>query len=130
MTKHIIDPASLCLSVCLSIRPSLFLCVRPSVRPSVSLSLSLDSVVNNYGKLLLNLCTTFYLCILNGVCKGDFQGCYTYISETGSSVNDYFILSYDLYALIHSTSVNFVSQDVLNRITCHLHSVLYFQRKM
>ena len=26
--------------------------------------------------------------------------------------------------------VNFVSWDVLNRITCHLDSVLYFQRKM
>ena len=37
------------------------------------------------------------------VYKGDLQGCYTYISETGSSVNDYFILSNDLYALIHST---------------------------
>ncbi len=64
---------------------------------------SQDNVVNNYGKFLLNLCTTFDLCILNGVCKGDLQGCYTYISETGSSVNDYFILSNDLYALIHST---------------------------
>ena len=64
---------------------------------------SQDSVVNNYGKLLLNLCTTFDLCILNGVCKADLQGCYAYISETGSSVNDYFILSSDLYALIHST---------------------------
>ena len=64
------------------------------------------------------------------MCKGDLQGCYTDIPETGSSVNDYFILSNDLYALIHSTSVNFVSLDVLNRITYHLHSVLYFQRKM
>ena len=65
---------------------------------------SQDNVVNYYGKLLLNLCTTFDLCILKGVCKGDIQGCYMYISETGSSVNDYFILSNDLYALIHSTS--------------------------
>ena len=64
---------------------------------------SQDSVVNNYGKLLLNLCTTFDLRILNGVCKDDLQGFYTYISETGSSVNDYFILSSDLYALIQST---------------------------
>ena len=52
---------------------------------------------------MLSLCTIFDLCILNGVCKGDLQGCYTCISETGSSVNDYFILSNDLYALIHST---------------------------
>ena len=64
---------------------------------------SQDSVVYNYGKLLLNLCPTFDLCILKSVCKGDLQGCYTCISETGSSVNDYFILSNDLYALIHST---------------------------
>ena len=49
---------------------------------------SQDSVVNNYAKLLLNLCTIFDLCILNSVCKGDLQGCYTYISETGSSDND------------------------------------------
>ena len=52
---------------------------------------SQGNVVNNYGKLLLNLRTTFDLCILNGVCEGDLQGCYTYISETGSSVNDYFV---------------------------------------
>ena len=64
---------------------------------------SQDNVLNNYGKLLFNLCTTFDFCILNGVCKGDLQGCYTYISETGFSVNDYFILSSDLYVLIHST---------------------------
>ena len=35
---------------------------------------SQDNVVNNNGKLLLNLCTTFDFCILNGVCKGDLQG--------------------------------------------------------
>ena len=52
---------------------------------------------------LLNVCITFDLCILNGACKSDLQGCYTYISETGFSVNDYFILSSDLYVLIHST---------------------------
>ena len=53
---------------------------------------SQGNVVNNHGKLLLNLCATFDLCILNGVCKSDLHGCYTYISETGSSVNDHFIL--------------------------------------
>ena len=31
------------------------------------------------------------------------QGCKTYISETVSSVGDYFVLSNDFYALIHST---------------------------
>ena len=36
---------------------------------------SQDNVLNNYGKLLLNLCTTFDFCILNGLCEGDPQGC-------------------------------------------------------
>ena len=36
------------------------------------------------------------------MCKGDLRGCYTYISETGCVVNDYFTLSVDLYTLIHS----------------------------
>ena len=53
---------------------------------------SQDTVLNNYGKHLLNMCTALDLCILNGVCDGDLQGRYTYISETGCSVNDYFIL--------------------------------------
>ena len=35
--------------------------------------------------------------------KDGLQGCYTYISETGSSNYDYFTLSNDLYAFNHST---------------------------
>ena len=57
---------------------------------------SQDKVLNNYGKLLLNVCTTLGLSIMNGVCNGDRQGCYTFITDSGSSVNDYFILSNDL----------------------------------
>ena len=33
-----------------------------------------DSVLNPYGKKLLNMCTAFGLNILNGVCNGDLQG--------------------------------------------------------
>ena len=90
---------------------------------------SQDSVVNNYAKLLLNLCTIFDLCILNSVCKGDLQGCYKYISDSGISVNDYFLLSNDMYAHIHSTSELCVTARI-KWITCRLHSVLYFQRKI
>ena len=57
-----------------------------------------DSVLNNYGKLLLNLCTAFDLRILNGMCYGDRHGCYTYVSNSGSSVNDYFLMSCELYS--------------------------------
>ena len=59
-----------------------------------------DSVLNSYGKKLLNMCTAFGLNILNGVCNGDLQGRYTFISHCGNSVNDYFMASEDLFALI------------------------------
>ena len=61
---------------------------------------SQDTVINNYGKLLLNLCTAFNLSVLNGMCYGDLQGRYTYISDSGSSVNDYFLMSGDLYNML------------------------------
>eukprot|EP00745_Piridium_sociabile_P009494 TRINITY_DN16664_c0_g1_i4.p1 TRINITY_DN16664_c0_g1~~TRINITY_DN16664_c0_g1_i4.p1 ORF type:complete len:158 (+),score=4.55 TRINITY_DN16664_c0_g1_i4:166-639(+) len=35
---------------------------------------SQDTGLNNYGKLLINMCTALDLCVLNGVCKGDRQG--------------------------------------------------------
>ena len=57
-----------------------------------------DSVFNSYGKKLLNMCTAFGLNILNGVCNADLQGRYT--SNCGNSVNDYFMASEDLFALI------------------------------
>ena len=61
-----------------------------------------DMILNNFGKRLLNLCITFNLSILNGVCNGDRQGCYTFIAESGSSVNDYFIVSADLFGVLES----------------------------
>ena len=82
-----------------------------------------DSIHNNYGKMLLNLCTAFNLCILNGMCKGDHDGCYTYISDNGSSVNDYFLISYDLFDEI-SDICKFVVHDRIDSdhlpVTLHL----------
>ena len=59
-----------------------------------------DTVLNSFGEKLLNICTTFGLNILNGVCNGDLQDRYTFISNSGNSVNDYFMVSEDLFALI------------------------------
>eukprot|EP00745_Piridium_sociabile_P003840 TRINITY_DN122266_c0_g1_i1.p1 TRINITY_DN122266_c0_g1~~TRINITY_DN122266_c0_g1_i1.p1 ORF type:complete len:165 (-),score=17.57 TRINITY_DN122266_c0_g1_i1:470-964(-) len=39
--------------------------------------------------------------MLNGVCNGDLEGRYTYISKSGNSVVDYFLLSDELFALVH-----------------------------
>jgi len=79
----------------------LFDCTQKSANEDVARH-SEDKVLNTYGKCLLNLCSSFGLCILNGVCNGDLQGRYTFISEFGNSVNDYFILSHDLFHCISS----------------------------
>ena len=59
-----------------------------------------DRYVNNYGKSLLNMCTILGLSILNGQCKGDLEGRYTFMSNAGCSVDDYFIFSNDLLSLV------------------------------
>ena len=56
---------------------------------------SQDSITNDFGRSLLSLCLGFDLQILNGAVDGDRDGCYTYISTTGNSVIDYFLVSCD-----------------------------------
>ena len=56
------------------------------------------------------MCSTFDLVILNGVCNSDQVGHYTFISDFGSSVNDYFLVSIDLFEIIYS-SCNFIVSD-------------------
>ena len=58
---------------------------------------SKDSVFNTYGKYLYELCYNFDLVILNGYCKGDNDGNFTFMSPSGQSVIDYFIVSTDLF---------------------------------
>ena len=50
-----------------------------------------DTVVNSFGKSLLNLCFLLDCVILNGCCNGDRKGEYTYVSPHGSSAIDYCI---------------------------------------
>ena len=48
--------------------------------------------------MLKTLMTCFYECmILNGLTECGFDDSYTYISKTGSSVTDYFVMSCDLF---------------------------------
>ena len=54
---------------------------------------SQDKVLNFYGKNLLNMSTALELSISNGLCNGDQKDCYSFISDPGSSVNDYFLTS-------------------------------------
>jgi exonuclease III len=52
---------------------------------------SKDNTMNNFGKSLLDLCFMFDLDIMNGYCKGDKEGEYTFVSPQGCSVIDYFL---------------------------------------
>ena len=61
---------------------------------------SKDTVCNEFGEMLLNLCKCFDLSILNGIKENDINfGHYTYISPTGCSIVDYFIVSHTLVSL-------------------------------
>ena len=52
-----------------------------------------DGEVNAFGKRLLQTCAFYGLEILNGVCPGGETGNFTFLSEHGHSVVDYFLMS-------------------------------------
>ena len=54
---------------------------------------SQDKIVNAFGRLLLEMCATCDLTILNGACPGNELGNFTYVCSTGSSTIDCFISS-------------------------------------
>ena len=54
---------------------------------------SKDSTVNAFGRYLLNICEEFRLVLLNGLKLFNWQDNFTYISENGCSVIDYFVVS-------------------------------------
>ena len=83
-----------------------------------------DGVLNNYGKSLLDLCTALNLCILHGMCPGDYSGRYTYISDTGSSMNDYFLLSNDLFVAVYDSCRLVISERIESD---HMPVELYFR---
>ena len=92
-----------------------------------------DSVISSYGKCLINMCTALNLCVMNGVCNGDLQGRFTFISDAGNSVVDYFLISKELLSLTYSDCSLNVSESILSDhlpIECCLNSsnVNYFSQ--
>ena len=73
---------------------------------------SQDKCTNLYGRKLIDMCTVLGLFILNGLCDGDPQGRYTYINDSGSSVNDYFLASSNLFYFLG----NRINLRILDRI--------------
>ena len=59
--------------------------------------------LNEYGKLLLNLCCTFDIHFLNGRSLGDREGELTCYTENGSSLVDYTIVS----SILHDKLIRF-----------------------
>ena len=57
---------------------------------------SQDLGSNAFGTELLNLCSALQCSILNGIKTFGFDDSETYVSQTGSSTIDYFIVSNDL----------------------------------
>jgi len=57
---------------------------------------SKDSTVNVFGQQLLYLCSAFKCSIVTGLCDKRFDDGLTFISQTGGSVVDYFIVSNEL----------------------------------
>ena len=65
-----------------------------------------DKQTNQFGESLLELCNIFDCVLLNGLVEHGFDGSSTYASTHGTSVIDYFILSFDLCHLLVDCSLN------------------------
>ena len=66
--------------------------------------LSQDKCTNQFGKILIDFCTTFQCTPLNGNHRGDHDGQFTFLSHQGNSVIDYVLVSIDF---MYKTSTHF-----------------------
>ena len=55
---------------------------------------------NNFGRILVDLCCTYNIHILNGRCSNDSDGNYTCIANEGHSLVDYHLASSELFPFI------------------------------
>jgi len=56
-----------------------------------------DKTINQFGKVLMDFCTTFQCIPLNGNHSNDKTGNFTFVADQGNSVIDYFLLSPELF---------------------------------
>lgn len=68
-----------------------------------------DKEITNFGKALLELCSTFECVIANGLSQSGFDDSLTYVSSTGGSMIDYFLVSYDFCFQNRITSLKVLS---------------------
>ena len=84
---------------------------------------SKDDTVNDFGNALLSLCSGLDLCIVNGNVPGDMTGGFTFMSNSGNSVVDYFLVSKELLACCKSLNVK------ANVLTAHASLELCLESK-
>ena len=53
-----------------------------------------DNIINDDGKILIDWCKKYGLCILNGECKGDKEGKYTCYGKSRTTI-DYGLCNYE-----------------------------------
>ena len=68
--------------------------------------ISQDTQSNCFGEQLLEFCNMLDCIILNGLCKHGYDDNCTYISPTGCSTVDYFIMSCELFSSVNVNSLN------------------------
>ena len=66
---------------------------------------SKDNTVNSFGRYLISICEEFSLSVLNGLQSLNYPGDYTYVSQTGCSLVDYFIISTNMLSKCMRLSV-------------------------
>lgn len=64
-----------------------------------------DVVTNDFGKKLLDMCACFNLKILNGCPEFPYSGGFTYFSDRGHSVDDYFLASFDMCGIFEKVCI-------------------------
>ena len=67
--------------------------------------LSEDNTTNIFGKSFIELIASFNLIVLNGLLQKENDMCFTYLSPTGNSVIDYFLVSDTLLTCTNKMSV-------------------------
>lgn len=66
---------------------------------------SQDTVVNHFGEQLLEFCNIFDCLLLNGLSRFNFDDSFTYVSENGSSVVDYYVCSFEMFTKLAMASL-------------------------
>ena len=85
---------------------------------------STDSRINNFGFALINMCQVYGVHMLNGRFAGDTEGSCTFISTSGTSLVDYFLVSSSLFSRIIDFTVDSRSESdhmpIVAKISCTL----------